>query len=419
MAKDKKPTDPLNNETNLSIYADHLGLTPDFIKRNRDKLDRIEKQVEISLRDTNRDDPSTIFDTMNVLKRITEMTYVSDAYENNLNVSTVDRGSLDTRDGFRMIYGEAENRYDTQIFNFHASLFSNYRNLVSEYRNISRLIQEVDRCADMKSRDILAINEITKRSITHVYPPDSKDPDDFLPSRLVLNPINKAIQERILDRYEVEEKLPRYIKIALIEGARPVVIYPFKDIIEMANYNMDIYRRRFPDFNMKYEQNSSSTESFHDFIMNYHDRNQRIIQDDVFRRVNIFGREDVDQTTIDDYRTKRDRIINKYVSTEELNEYYARGCEDISHNLDIAERKRLMDIYGSNVIDKTSQIEEVKSNFQEEVEYIQKQFNKKFPFVKLDLTYQFEVSPKLKEESSTLETNEGDFKDDLYDEDDV
>ena len=107
MAKDKKPTDPLNNETNLSIYADHLGLTPDFIKRNRDKLDRIEKQVEISLRDTNRDDPSTIFDTMNVLKRITEMTYVSDAYENNLNVSTVDRGSLDTRDGFRMIYGEA------------------------------------------------------------------------------------------------------------------------------------------------------------------------------------------------------------------------------------------------------------------------------------------------------------------------
>lgn len=365
MAKDKKPIDPLNNETNLSIYADHLGLTPDFVKRNRDKLDHIEKQVERSLKDTNRDDPNTIFDTMNVLKRLTEMTYVSDAYENNLNVSTVDRGSLDTRDGFRMIYGEAENRYDTQIFNFHASLFSNYRNLVSEYRNISRLIQEVDRCADMKSRDILAINEITKRSITNVYQPDSKDPDDFLPSRLVLNPINKAIQERILDRYEVEEKLPRYIKIALIEGARPVVIYPFRDIVEMANYNMDIYRRRFPDFSMKYEQNSSSSESFHDFLLNYHDRNQRIIQDDVFRKVNVFGREDIDQTTIDDYRTKRDRIISKYVSSEELKEYYDRGCEDISHNLDIAERKRLMDIYGSNVIDKTSQIEEVKSNFQD------------------------------------------------------
>ena len=63
--------------------------------------------------------------------------------------------------------------------------------------------------------------------------------------------------------------------------------------------------------------------------------------------------------------------------------------------------------------------EVVKSDFQERVEYIQKQFNKKFPFAKLDLTYQFEVSPKLKEESSTLETNEGDFEDDLYDEDAV
>ena len=63
--------------------------------------------------------------------------------------------------------------------------------------------------------------------------------------------------------------------------------------------------------------------------------------------------------------------------------------------------------------------EVVKSDFQEKVEYIQKQFNEKFPFVKLDLTYQFEVSPKLKEESSTLETNEGDFEDDLYDEDAV
>ena len=63
--------------------------------------------------------------------------------------------------------------------------------------------------------------------------------------------------------------------------------------------------------------------------------------------------------------------------------------------------------------------EVVKRDFQERVEYIQKQFNKKFSFVKLDLTYQFEVSPKLKEEGSTLETNEGDFEDDLYDEDAV
>lgn len=63
--------------------------------------------------------------------------------------------------------------------------------------------------------------------------------------------------------------------------------------------------------------------------------------------------------------------------------------------------------------------EVVKSDFQERVESIQKQFNNRFPFVKLDLTYQFEVSPKLEEESSTPEINKDDFEDDWDDEDNV
>lgn len=63
--------------------------------------------------------------------------------------------------------------------------------------------------------------------------------------------------------------------------------------------------------------------------------------------------------------------------------------------------------------------EVVKSDFQERIEAVQRQFNNRFPFAKLDLTYQFEVSPKLEEESSTSESNEGDFEDDWDDEDDV
>lgn len=63
--------------------------------------------------------------------------------------------------------------------------------------------------------------------------------------------------------------------------------------------------------------------------------------------------------------------------------------------------------------------EVVKSDFQERVETIQKQFNSRFPFAKLDFTYQFEVSPKLEEESSTPKINKDDFEDDWDDEDDV
>ena len=41
--------------------------------------------------------------------------------------------------------------------------------------------------------------------------------------------------------------------------------------------------------------------------------------------------------------------------------------------------------------------EVVKNDFQERIETIKKQFNNKFPFAKLNLTYQFEVSSKLEE----------------------
>lgn len=56
--------------------------------------------------------------------------------------------------------------------------------------------------------------------------------------------------------------------------------------------------------------------------------------------------------------------------------------------------------------------EVVKNDFQDKIETIQKQFNNKFPFAKLNLTYQFEVSSKLEEESSTSETNKGNFEED-------
>ena len=56
--------------------------------------------------------------------------------------------------------------------------------------------------------------------------------------------------------------------------------------------------------------------------------------------------------------------------------------------------------------------EVVKNDFQEQIETIQRQFNNKFPFAKLNLTYQFEVSPKLEEENPTTETNKSNFEDD-------
>ncbi|MDE7099619.1 MAG: hypothetical protein K2N99_00170, partial [Malacoplasma sp.] len=264
MATNKeKEFDYLNNEANLSIYADHLGLTPQFVKENKDKLKRIEDKIKKSLRDTNRDDPTTVFNTMKALQKLTEQTFPRDTYDTSLT-GRQGRGDQVSSDGFRMIFGDNENKEDSEIFNFHANIFSNYRNLVSEYRNIARLIPEINRCADMKSRDILAINEITKKAITNVYIPESNNPEAKLSQNLVDEPINAEIEEKILDKYNIEDRLPRYIKTALIEGAKPVVVYPYKDVIEMAKYNINEYRKQYKDFNSKYDKASQSNEALVD-----------------------------------------------------------------------------------------------------------------------------------------------------------
>ena len=372
MADDKKKKsnseiDYLNNETNMTIYADHYGLTPQFIKDNKDKLNDIEKRVKKSLNLTSStDDDKSIFNTMDTMQKIIQKTYISDSFDNNLNVSHASPyTSFTTRDGMRMVYGDAENYEDNLLFSYHSSLFSNYRNLVSEYRNISRLINEVDRCADMKSRDILAINEITKRAISNVYQPDSLDKNQNLPENLIKDPVNKAIQEEILDRYEIEDKLPRYIKLSLIEGARPVVIFPFKDIIDMAEYNINLYRKNYGDFNLNEQKAERSGENYQEFLSKYCEKSHKIIPPQFYDNFTVFGTEDVHKDKDEAYKSKRDAIINRYVSQEEFREYFDRGCEDVHTALDKEEHNRIVEIYGKNAMNTSDLIDTTKKEFEE------------------------------------------------------
>src|SRR5574344_2169098 len=371
-----KNIDVWNNDINKSIYADHLGLTPQFVKDNEDKLARIEQTVQRSLKNSNEDDPERVFNTMKQLQAINRATFISDTYDTKLEgPSVMNDGPINgynTRDGFKSIYGEVENREDTQVFNFYASIFSNYRNLVSEYRNIARLVPEIHRCANMKARDILSINEITKRAISNIYIPNSDvsggEATDMARADLYKLPINRQIETDILDRYKVEEKLQRYFTTAFIEGAKPVVVIPFADIIDMAKQNISQYKNQYADFNMKMEKGQ---ESLTDVMLDCHNRSNRLINDLKDPNLHIYGTESLEdgtkKTTFDKnkYKTYRDNIINKFLSTEDLNEYYERGMEDINDKITNAENDQIFDIYGQNAIDKASKIDETKAKFRD------------------------------------------------------
>lgn len=364
-----KDLDILNNEANLSIYADHLGLTPQFVQDNKNQLERIENMVTKSLKNTDEDDPNYVFNTMKQLQNLTRETFIADSYDTSLTRNMGGMyGDPSTRDGFRMVYSDNDNKEDLETYNFHASIFSSYRNLVSEYRNVARLIPTVFRCADMKARDILAINEITKRSIANVYVPNSLSPEDNDPSVLTKDPINERIEKEILDRYNVEDRLPRYFRTALIEGAKPIVVFPYKDIMDMAKISKRNYASKYADY--KFRTSMKSTEAYEDVILDYHTREHRIIPNFNDPKYKIMSTESVDgeeklTLNVQNYTSLRDSVIDKFVSKEELNEYCVRGVEDVSNNIERVRNERLLDIYGSNVINKSEQVQDINDKFRD------------------------------------------------------
>ena len=356
MAKDKNEN-AMFSDANRSILADHYGLTPEFIKDNQDTLARINKLITKSLTRTNEYDPKNVIDSMHQMQTAIKSTFANDTYGTQLQTNS-GLAPIKTDSGFRLIYGDMESRDDNEIFTFNSNLFSNYRNLVSEYRNISRLIPEIHRCADMKSRDILSINEISKDAISNVYknPKLNTEIRSNDSVKLSEDPINTKINENIIEKYDIENKLQRYFEIALEEGAKPVVVYPYSDIMEMAKYNINNYKKRFKSF-QEIASKTTSSEAYDRLINECHERSNRLLDINECKSL-----ESLNEQSREDYI---DRIVNKYVSKDDYKEYIVRGLEDVKSVMNKLENSKIMELALGNDIDKFEKIEEVRNNFRD------------------------------------------------------
>lgn len=361
MAKDKKDVNVMFSDANRNILADHYGLTPEFIKDHADRLDNINQMINKSLSKTNEFDPKQVIDSMHQLQNVIRTTYNADTYGTRLD-DTSGLSNINTNSGFRMIYGDIDNKDDNEIFTFNVSLFSTYRNLVTEYRNISRLIPEIHRCADMKARDVLAINEISKKAVQNVYknPDLNSDISSNDAVKLSEDPINTKINENILEKYDIENKLQRYFEIALEEGAKPVVIYPYKDIIEMAKYNINKYTQNFKSF--KEKVNGLSSEGYDLLLKECHTRSHKMLE--TYNKPYSKGMEDSKRDT-ESFENYVDRMVKKWVSKDDFNEYVARGIEDIKDGIKRAEDNEIVKLAMGNDIDKFDKIEEVRDKFRD------------------------------------------------------
>lgn len=365
---DEQNNENIITETQRHILADHLGLTPEYVAKNKEKLDKINDIINNVLIDNNTDNPEVQRNKLRQLQDITIKTYRPALYDSNITEPLSDSKTI-TDNGFRMIYGNNQTSEENDLINYSYNNFSAYRNLVPEYRNITRLIPEIHRCAEMTARDILSTDETTKKAIQYCYRPSNITKNSALYSDETFSkdPINKRINEEVLSIYNVEKKLQDYFIKALEEGARPVVVYPYKDILSMAEFNLNTYKnndeKKFKDIYNKNDQDEIKT------IESLCKINQKLIPDDFKINKNILSREnfkndkDFYVNTSETLNRNYDSIIYKYITKEDFKEYCTKGIEDLKETINKLEDQNLMQIGTSDKIDKIKMIEEEHKNF--------------------------------------------------------
>ena len=131
----------------------------------------------------------------------------------------------------------------------------------------------------------------------------------------------------------------------------------------MTEHNNRQYAKQFDDYNMKV---SRGTEDFNSIMLEYHSKSNKLIPDMSDPKFKIFSTEDGHEVfDSKNYTAYRDMIVNQFCSTEDFNEYLARGYEDVSETLNKNYNEELLSVYASNTIDKTIKINETKEKFRE------------------------------------------------------
>ncbi len=322
MAKDKEnDLEKQIKENQTILLADHYGVSPDFFKRNRELIERVNKDIKMISKNVSMGDSHQA--TQN-LQSLQQLVSTSNRIKKSAMSDDLEQMMATTDDGFRQISGLSSGKEDGELVAFHSHLMSVYRNLVLEYRGVTRLIPELNRAINMIARDIMSVNEITKKSIYNVYKPD--DYDSVVDTE-IYDKFNKVINEEIIDRYKLEEKVRRYIKTALAEGAKPVVVYPYKAIVEML-------KKTKTSMNNLTEA-SMGTESF----LNNFER-QRAEQTSIFkpfesysRKFNTLGTEDSREKIVRSYESFVDSVLNDVVGKDMVQEYCMEGYKDLREDV--------------------------------------------------------------------------------------
>ena len=344
------PDEELKLRADSAIAADSYNLTPDFFDKNKEIYEKINSSINSIVKIYGYNNKANS-DIVNPLKSYNQVLY------NTLDKSQIQKKIVNSPEsnlssGMRSIANEdtGENT-ELSIINSFQRIVSESFALMEEYRISVSLIPELKRVVKLIVRDILNSNEITKRCIINPYKIDGKNATDNIEEETVddVKIINNILTDNVTDEYKIEEKLYIWLYEALISGAKPIMVIPYKDIVKSAlalssskNKNNDKSNFSMEDYN------EMSLESLDDLAIESIDINNldHMIKNDIYepKKVKKMKYNYKSQEDKEEYTKSFEGFTNNIITDDIINELYEIGMEELidtySYEKQLADSKK-------------------------------------------------------------------------------
>lgn len=362
------------NEIENMIYADTYGISKDFIDRNGKKIEDINKQI------------SSILSSYGYSSKTSTFKNPMEELYNSIKLLTNNKKQLqgfsqkdeqNQKDDIRNVSIDTLSEDEQYLISSFSMLTRSSFSLMVEYRYIAEIIPEIGKVVRIKTRDILNKDEFSKRSIKNVYK-DSK-----LSQEKVLK-INQLIESEIINKYKIEENLSRWVYSALLEGAKPVVIIPYKYVLERAyNFKKNSEFKGYESFNavpftrenVTSVLNDISTENlFEPYIFDESKSSESIsndiddiITDDLVDEIFSFEVEHFEQRIQSIFENDEDNIFStesnkKMITKEDVKKYKEKNIDTITREQKIEHVKNSIKPF-IELIDKNIEVSTSKNAF--------------------------------------------------------
>lgn len=355
------------------IYASNYGLSRNFIEKNSDIVLKSNKAVNDTLVGFG---VNNITNNSNSLQELTSLVSQSIKFRGN---SRTNRTPNDTINGVLGNDADADlatgikhitpvgniNSNETELVNEYMTMYQSFMTVTSEYRGVCDIIPEVGKAIQNITRDILSVSELSGRFLNKIYKEDGNTGSISDKDKKEIEICTDLIQEEIIDKNNLEEKLKRWVYESLVCGVKPVAFIPYDYIIRQLNQ----INAKDSSINLNVNKISSKLKSGEAYKIC-----ENKSQEESFYNISVESSisDMFDETKLNgaDREIKAEEYYNSLL-TDDLVEKFAEDCEDefnksfesLTFEMDKAKDNdvRHMQIYGERSSEANEQLELLES----------------------------------------------------------